>query len=206
MRLRRTPQDTQLFARCTELAELIQGCNLVLAELSGIPADARQQAGARMEELTDQADAALGSITRQLRENYITPLDRGDIFALADRLREVCYQLESISFAMTSQVFDELPAGVLEMLAVLSNQSDQTLRMTRRLQGHYDQWDYVETMDRLHLRAISLSQSIADAVPLSRRGLTYTAASMQLAFAFTQASASFKDIGRIAAAIALKES
>lgn len=206
MRLRRMPQGSVYYQRFIELAEHILEANLVLAELSGIPVDQRRDAVARMESICDAADDTVGSIVRIMRENYLTPLDREDMYALADSLRETCYRLNAMGFAMSSSAFDELPPGLLEMLALLSTESDQTLRMTKRLRPKTDQWEYVVTIDQLHRRAVSLQQKVSDAVPAARRGLLYLAAATQVSESFIATSMSFKDVERVVARIALKES
>lgn len=206
MRLRRVPRESQFYELFIELAEHLQDGNLVLAELSGIPVDERRTAAGRMQEICDAADASAGAVLRRLRENYVTPLDRDDLYLLSDSLRVTCHALDAVGFAMTSSAFDDLPVGVLEMLALLSTQADQTLRMTQRLRGKTDQWEYVESIDTLDHRAVGLQQQVSDAVPASRRGLTYAMAAIQLSDAFLQASRSFKDIARVIGTIAVKES
>ncbi|WP_101653228.1 DUF47 domain-containing protein [Brevibacterium ihuae] len=206
MRLRRVPRESQFYDLFIELAAHLQDGTLVLAELSGIPVDERRAAARRMQEICDSADESAGAVLRRLRENYVTPLDRQDLFLLSDTLRETCHALDAVGFAMTSSAFDELPVGALEMLALLSTQADQTLRMTQRLRGKTDHWEYVESIDRLVHRAVGLQQKVSDAVPASRRGLTYATAVMQLSTAFVHASRSFKEISRVIATIAVKES
>ncbi|GAA4283165.1 hypothetical protein GCM10022261_06960 [Brevibacterium daeguense] len=204
--MRRIPRESQFYDRFVELAGYLQDGNLVLAELSGIPVEQRRSAAERMQEICDAADAAAGAVLRRLRENYITPLDRQDLLLLSELLRSTCHALDGVGFAMTSSAFGELPVGALEMLALLSTQADQTQRMTQRLRGKPDQWEYVETMDRLYQRSLSLQQQISDAVPASRQGLTYVAAAMQLSAAFVEAARSYREIGRIVGVIAVKES
>lgn len=206
MRLRRIPRESQFYDLFIELAEHLQGSNLVLAELSGIRAEERRAAAGRMQDICDAADASASAVLRSLRENYVTPLDREDLYLLSVGLRDTCHSLDAVGFALTSSAFDELPVGVLEMLALLSTQADQTLRLTQRLRGKTDHWEYVETIDRLHQRAVDLQQKASDAVPAARRGLTYALATMQLTAAFVQASGSFKEIARVIGVIAVKES
>lgn len=206
MRLRRIPREERFFSLIIDLAGQIQHGNLVLAELSGIPAEDRREAAGRMQSICDDADATAGALLRQLRENYLTPFDRGDLYLLSDTMRATCHRLDAVGFAMSSSAFDELPAGVLEMLGLLSTQADQTLRMAQRLHSKPDQWEYVATIDTLCQRAVSTQQQVSDAVPASRRGLTHLAATMQLSSAFVLASESFREISRSVGLIAVKES
>lgn len=206
MRLRRLSREAVYFARLDELADCLESASLVLAELSGIPVDQRRSAGERLSVLCDRADEASAALVRQLRENYATPLEREDLYRLADALRETCHRLDGVGFALSSSAFDEFPAGVLEMLALLANASDATKKALKRMPAQPDQWEYVESVTRLHYRAQTLQLKVSDAVPAAKRGLVYLAAASQLGTAFLAAAESFRDVGAAAADIAVKES
>lgn len=178
----------------------------MLAELSGIDVHERRGAAARLRSICDAAEETTGALLRAVRENYITPVDRTDLYSLADAMRNTTYRLDAMGFALSSSAFAELPVGTLEMLGLLSNQGDHTLRMTGRLRGKLDQWEYIDEMNHLHRSAIELQQRVSDAVPASRQGLSYLAAAMQLGSSFMDASRSFKETGKIVATIAIKES
>lgn len=206
MSLRRLSNDDAIYSLLHKIAVNLRDGNLVLAELSGIPVGQRRDALGRMQDITDNADAHAGAVKRALRENYLTRFDRRYIYRLSDSMRSVAHRLDAVGFAMTSSAFDEFPVGVLEMLALLSNQSDHTLRMTQRLRAKPDQWEFVDTLDTLHLRAMKLQQQVTDVVPAARVGITYLAAATALGAAFIRASDAYKTVGMVVADIALGES
>ncbi len=206
MRLRRVPQDTVFYERISDLVGQMRQCNLVLAELSGIEVSERRDVAARLHEISDRADDDMGAVLRALRENYITPFDRNDLYLLGHHMRDICHRLHGVGFVLASEAFDELPSGVLETLAVLSNQTDHTGRMITRLPSRLDQWDYVDSINRLTYQVESLQWRMSDAVPNSKRGLTYMAAVSQLGQAFVRAAHGFTELGKVVASIAIKES
>lgn len=206
MRLRRVPQDTVFYERMSDLVGQMRQCNLVLAELSGIELTERRQVADRLREIGDDADADMGAVLRALRENYITPFDRYDLYLLCHHMRDICHRLHGVGYVLASEAFDPLPSGVLETLAVLSNQTDHTARMVSKLPGKVDQWDYVDTINRLTHQVETLQWRMSDAVPNSKRGLTYMAAVSQLGQAFVRAAHSFTELGKVVASIAIKES
>ena len=159
-----------------------------------------------MQVICDAADADAGAVLRALRENYLTPFDRRDMFVLADTIRQTCHSLDSVGYTMSSGAFSDLPDGVIEMLAILSDEADHTVRMTRRLSRKLDQWDYVDSINSLHNRAVKLQHRITDAKPASRMGLTHMSATLQLGSALVSASEKFTQIGRVIAEIAVRES
>src|SRR5699024_11340683 len=63
---------------------------------------------------------------------------------------------------------------------LLSNQTDHTSRMITRLPSKLDQWDFVDAINRLTYQVETLQWRMSDAVPNSKRGLTYMAAVSQL--------------------------
>ncbi|WP_258233891.1 DUF47 domain-containing protein [Brevibacterium oceani] len=181
-------------------------CNLVLAELSGIDVGTRRDVADRLREIGDKADEDMGAMLRALRENYITPFDRNDLYLLSHHMRDICHRLHGVGFVLASEAFDPLPSGVPETLAVLSNQTDHTSRLISRLPGKLDQWDYVDAINRLTYQVETLQWRMSDAVPNSKRGLTYMAAVSQLGQAFVRAAHGFTELGKVVAAIAIKES
>lgn len=206
MRMRRVPNGAVFFSSFIALSSCLQDATLVLAELSGIESNDRRAAVSRMENAGDTADDIVHAVAQALRENYVTPFDRQDIFVLADAMRDATHKLEQVGFAMASSAFDELPAGALEMLALIGNQADRTTRMTQRLQGKVDQWEYVDQVVRMGYHAGRLQQRMTDAVPAAKRGLTYLSAVTQLGASFAGAARGFRDVGMAVATIAVKES
>ncbi|GAA1616049.1 MULTISPECIES: DUF47 family protein [Brevibacterium] len=206
MRLRRVPQDTVFYERMADLVGQMRQCNLVLAELSGSDVGQRREVADQLREIGDRADEDMGAVLRALRENYITPFDRYDLYLLCHHMREICHLLHGAGFVLASEAFDTLPSGVLETLAVLSNQTDHTSRMVSKLPGKLDQWDYVDAINRLTHQVETLQWRMSDAVPNSKRGLTYMAAVSQLGQAFVRAAHGFTELGKVVASIAIKES
>lgn len=206
MRLRRLSNEAEYFTHLGDMSSSLRQGSLILAELSGIPMEERRAAAARLAEVSDAADAAESAVLRALRENYATPVDRDSLYRLASSLCEATHRLESVGFALSSSAFEEFPVGVLEMLALLSNATDQTHSMLKRLPAKPDQWQYVESMSRLFHRAETLHLQVSDAVPAAKKGLAYLAAATLLGQMFYEAARSFTSIGTVVAEIAVRES
>lgn len=206
MRLRRLSNEAEYFKHLTDLSSSLRQGTLILAELSGIPVEERREAAGRLAAVSDDADAAESAVLRALRENYATPVDRDALYRLTSALCETTHRLQSVGFALSSSAFEEFPVGVLEFLALLSNATDQTHSMLRRLPGKPDQWQYVESMSRLFHRAEALHLQVSDAVPAAKRGLAYLAAATLLGQMFYETARSFASIGTVVAEIAVRES
>src|SRR5699024_114832 len=109
-----------------------------------------------------------------------------DLYLLSHHMRDICHRLHGVGFVLASEAFEPLPSGVPETLAVLSNQTDHTSRMITRLPSKLDQWDFVDAINRLTYQVETLQWRMTDAVPNSKRGLTYMAAVTQLGQAFVR--------------------
>jgi uncharacterized protein Yka (UPF0111/DUF47 family) len=206
VRLRRPSRQAVFFTQFGALADSLQDGSLILAELSGIPVEQRRAAAERLAEVCDSADGAASAVVRALRENYATPFDRDSLYRLASELCQTVHRLDSVAFALSSSAFDEFPVGVLEMLAVLSDATDQTKRMLQRISSKPDQWEYVDSVTRLFHRAEALRLQISDTVPAARKGMVHVAAATQLGFAFYEAVRSFRAVSEVVAEIAVRES
>ena len=90
------------FDLLAQLSSATQEANLVLAELSGIDAPHRREAQAQLEIIAGNADDHFDALTRALRESYLTPIDRALLYRLAAAMRDCCYELRSVGFALTS--------------------------------------------------------------------------------------------------------
>ena len=74
--------------------------------------------------------------------------------------------------------------------------------MRGSLPGKVDQWDFVDSINRLTHQVETLQWRMSDAVPNAKRGLTYMAAVSQLGQAFVRAARGFTELGKAVASAA----
>ncbi|MCI2266801.1 DUF47 domain-containing protein [Sediminivirga luteola] len=211
MRLRRVPHDAVFYTAFAQLSAHIESAHLRLAELSGVPAEDRRDLLESLQDLCDAADESTHLVARQLRENYVTPLDREDIYLLADGLRDITHRLADIGVAMVHTRFDDLPPGAEELLGILSAQVEATTRMTSRLHVQLDQWEYADTVRALAYRARTVALRMNRPRALGRQ--TAPGSQVERAFAhyqlgeqFSHAAAAFAQVALVIGRIAAKES
>ncbi|GAB3563133.1 hypothetical protein [Spelaeicoccus albus] len=208
MRLRVVPQDKVFFDLLAALARLLADEQLVLAEMSGAAVDERDTILERVAGICTEADESMHGVLRALRENYITPLPREDIFELGEGLRHACRVMRSVAFALSADALEEPPAGTAQYLQLIGSQAELTVRMTTRLAAMRDLWEYHDEVSRLTLRGHGLYENI---VAAARPGLGEAAgpievATLALAEALGRADDAFRGIARVVGRIAVKES
>lgn len=205
MRLRRVPRGSIFFSALGQLAEQIEQALLILAEQAGADPEDRAGLQERIDELCEASDESCHLVARQLRENYVTPLDREDLFDLAQALREITHRLSGVALAIAQIDTQRLPSGVDELLAVLSNQSDQTRQMTGSLSSQPAQWEYADAVISLAHRASTVRVRMVRPSALDKkvgRAMGTHVVAVQLGLA----AEGFAAVGRICSRIAAKES
>lgn len=208
MRLRLVPQDKVFFDLLSTLARLLADEQLVLAEMSGAAADERDAILDRIRAICTDADESMHGVLRELRENYITPLPREDLFDLAEALRHACRIMRSVAFALAAEALDEPPAGTAQYLQLIGSQSELTARMTGRLAAVRDLWEYHDEISRLTLRGAGLYENIVSSARPGPGGSVGPAASATLALAeaLARADDAFRGVASVVGRIAVKES
>ncbi|WGW12493.1 hypothetical protein LWF01_01630 [Saxibacter everestensis] len=205
MRVRFLPQDATFYQLLTDQAQKLPDANLVLAEMSGIEPEERRAARGQMDKVCNEVDEATHAVLRALRESYVTPVDRQDVFELADAVQAACHSLEAVAYAMGNDALRDLPAGAVEMLAVLDRQAELTVGMTRRLRSMRELWEFHDEITRQAKQARILHQRIGRILTTKKR-LSEYAAGDQLAGSMLEATKAFRQIGVAVGRIVVKES
>lgn len=208
MRLRLVPQDKVFFDLLSALAKFLADEQLVLAEMSGAATDDRDAILTRITDICTGADESVHAVLRALRENYITPLPREDIFELAEALRHACRSMRSVAFALSAGALEEPPAGTAQFLQLIGSQAELTVGMTARLAAMRDLWEFHDEISRLTLRGQRLYENIVTAAMPGVGGHAGAAdtATLALADALNRAGDSFRSIALVVGRIAVKES
>lgn len=153
MAFRLTPQENgfyDLFAKSA--AYLVDGARELTAIL-GVPADERESIAVRMRELEHQADEATHAIIRKVNSSFITPFDREDIHGLASTLDDCMDMMDAAVDLIVLYRIGELPAGVTDQVAVISQMAALTADAMPRLRSMQDLSEYWIEVNRLENQA-----------------------------------------------------
>ncbi len=108
---------------------------------------------ARMKELEHEADNVTHEIYRQVHQTFVTPLDREDIAALAQRLDDVMDYMEGATTAIRIYGIQEPTsaaralADLIRLQCVQLERAISTLRHRGRLKGILDQLKEVNRLE-----------------------------------------------------------
>lgn len=93
------PQEGKFFDYFEQLADKIQEGGIVFAE---ILADFERSESklARLKEIENQADAITHTIYQKMHKTFITPIDREDIYALANKMDSILDMIEAAAIRM----------------------------------------------------------------------------------------------------------
>jgi len=120
--LKFVPREVQFSDNFEKLADKIQEGGLLLLDiLDSFPGQTADKT-LQLKELEHEADAIAHAIYTDLHTTFITPLDREDIFALADKMDNVLDMIESTVTKMELYKIKE-PQPELRELAVLLHRS-----------------------------------------------------------------------------------
>lgn len=160
MRFRLIPRDEGFYPLFNEAAKNASDCaQLLEALLAGLPATGQVN---DIVEIEKRGDKLMRQILNRLDTSIVTPFDREDIHALADRLDDVIDDLrDAAELTQLHQVTEALPeaselAGLLTKAAAVNVDLIAKLPKLRGLQGEIDEIDGIETQgDAVHRRALA---------------------------------------------------
>jgi uncharacterized protein Yka (UPF0111/DUF47 family) len=113
-------------------------------------ASEREAALVRLRDVEHAADAVIHDVYDALNRTFVTPLDRSDIYALANHLEEVVDLNHATAMQVVVHAIDDVPAGSSELADLIlkgANEVQAAVALLRRLRD----------LDRVreHTRALS---------------------------------------------------
>ncbi len=158
MRFSFIPRNYQFYDLFEELAKKIVMSGELLADLLDHFENVEMKV-TRIKEVEHEADNVTHELYRQMHQTFVTPFDREDIAALADRMDTVVDMLEAAATAI--RVYDvEAPTvaarGIADLARLQSIQLDKAIRTLRHHGRLRDILDQCKEINRLENEADSL--------------------------------------------------
>lgn len=135
----------ELFAESAN--HLVVGANL-LAEILG-DSDHRDGIADRMRDAEHAADETTHHIVRKVNSTFVTPLDREDIYALANGLDDVMDHMDEAVDLFFLYGVEKLPKEFAEQIEVIQRCAELTAQSMPQLRGMRDLDDYWIEINRL---------------------------------------------------------
>lgn len=114
------PQEGKFFDHFEQLADKIQEGGILFAEML---ADFERSEGklARLKEMENSADSITHSIYKKMHQTFITPIDREDIYALANRMDSILDMIEAAAIRMYIYKIKKVAPELKELMVILNN-------------------------------------------------------------------------------------
>ena len=113
------PREHQFF----DLLERGAACSVqsavVLVELCAAPVAARDGLIAQLREIEHDADRVIHDVYDALNRTFVTPLDRSDIYTIANDVEEIVDLNHATANQITVHVLDDLPDGSVDLAKLI---------------------------------------------------------------------------------------
>ena len=148
MKFRFRPVDASFYDLFRDLSEHLVVGGRLLAEMLSDGSD-RDDAARRMREAEHAADETTHAIVRRVNTTFVTPFDRGDIYALASALDDVMDMMDEAVDLILLYKVKFLPPELSNQVEVIQRCADLTCEAMPRLQSMSDLEDYWIEINRL---------------------------------------------------------
>ena len=103
-----------------------------------------------------EADIKKKEIEEKLAKEFITPIDREDIFVLLDNIDDLCDAIEEISFKLYIRNYKELPSKTM----IFVDRSKEAVEAVYEVLKNFDQINNKEVMDPLINKVLMIEEAV----------------------------------------------
>jgi uncharacterized protein len=147
MRFRLVPTDDRFFDFFSDAARNAEECARRLRELLADPTAA--DGLSRVIECERRGDTITADILHRLDTSFVTPFDREDIHALAEKLDDVVDDMHAVAALLRVVNLTKALPELLEQADVLVKMASQTVQLVARLESMKDTKPLLESIDQL---------------------------------------------------------
>jgi len=119
------PREEKYFGAFKGMAELINRAALSLVDLFGDISNAESHAES-LREIERQCDEMARDVLKRVNKSFVTPIDREDIFALANALDTIADEIEATAACVVMYGLGQTPRAMKEMAGVLAETTSAT--------------------------------------------------------------------------------
>jgi uncharacterized protein len=98
----------------------------------------RKQKLARLRDVEHAADGVIHETYDALNRTFVTPIDRSDIYALANNLEEIVDLNHATAMQLVVHAMEDVPQGSAELAALIAQATDEVAQAVRRLRNLKD--------------------------------------------------------------------
>ncbi len=129
------PKQTEFFELFTRQAELaVSGARALQTLLGDLPR--AEEHSTRIRQIEHQADAVCQEVMELLHRSFITPIERGDVHAIAGKLDDVMDHIEASGQRLWLYEIEKARPEVLEMAGLVVQATEALQRVVAGLGAH----------------------------------------------------------------------
>jgi predicted phosphate transport protein (TIGR00153 family) len=114
------PQEGKFFDYFEQLFEKIQEGGILFTKILNNFEHSEEELK-KLKELENEADAITHSIYKNLHQTFITPVDREDIYALANNMDSILDMIEAAAIRMYLYRIKQVEPEIIELALILNN-------------------------------------------------------------------------------------
>ncbi|HEY4221635.1 MAG TPA: DUF47 family protein, partial [Myxococcota bacterium] len=81
----------------------------------------------KLRDIEHAADEVIHETYEALNKTFVTPIDRSDIFALANNLEDIVDLVHATAMQLTTHALEDMPAGSVEIAALIAQSTEEVV-------------------------------------------------------------------------------
>lgn len=146
------PKKDTFFHLISEVGENIQNASKILHEMFGNP-DTLAENTSKIHIIENKCDELTHKIINELNESFITPIDREDIYELANSLDDIVDAIDTIAWRMTTYKLKKPTVFGPQLSEILMSQTKLILEIINSLNDSTDSSQKIFTIKNLETAA-----------------------------------------------------
>lgn len=134
----------------------IKEINVLRAGLANFSNDKLDELKISVHKIEHEADVKKKEIEEKLAKEFITPIDREDIFVLLDNIDDLCDAIEEISFKLYIRNYHTLPSKTM----LFADKSKEAIEAVYEVLKNFEHINEKEVMDPLINKVLNLEEAV----------------------------------------------
>lgn len=140
----------------TLCAYAIKEINVLRDGLANFSNDKLDELKISVHKIEHEADVKKKEIEEKLAKEFITPIDREDIFVLLDNIDDLCDAIEEISFKLYIRNYHTLPSKTM----LFADKSKEAIEAVYDVLKNFEHINEKEVMDPLINKVLNLEEAV----------------------------------------------
>lgn len=129
------PREERFFDLLERGATCARESGIVLQQFCVQSTQERVQTMQKLRDIEHAADAVIHETYEALNSTFVTPIDRSDIYALANHLEDIVDLVHATAMQVTTHVMTDVPEGSADLAALIARATDEIAQAVKLLRN-----------------------------------------------------------------------